>query len=223
MKKFMPFLVLMLFLSIISCDSSNDDLVDAKNVEKLNKQKQILNKLEELGIDPKDVTFTDNIVGEKIIVKSIEDLEKIFPKSINQENIELEEFTNKSSSKVANDNVAQYTHFASTITVPGQSMSIYYEFFFYRWALDYDSRNAINGVSAFTIGGNGVDYYIDNYDFYRNLLNYVMTINGNLRYPISIDGQNASITRPAKIVCNFNPNSNFSYIPHQHLLILGSK
>lgn len=221
----MLFLALTLFLSITSCDSSSDDLVDAQNVEKLNKQKQILTKLEQLGIDSKNVTFIDNVSTDgRIVVESIDDLAEIFPKELNDEG-KIQEMISKESSAQTIKNLStaksfdlsEYQRLSSTIPVPNSSMTVYYEFWYNSFYMSYNWNDGVKDVSVATINGNGV-YFSYNAVNYSANASYTVNIYGKFYYPIIIDGQNANIERPAKIICFFNPNLEYTTFPWQQYI-----
>lgn len=224
MKNFLSILSLVLFVTVTSCtDSSVEDLDETQNIEKINKQKKILQKLEELGIDPSNVNFTDHVEGQKIVVEKIEDLDKIFPKEVNVENNFNESYLdetilagNSSSSKSLS--VLDYRQFTSSIAVPGSRMSIYYQFWWNPYATDYDFQNAIQDVSAYVIGGDGVTYSVDSYEYAKRGSAPTTTIRGRLLYPIIVDGEYAYVSRSASIICQFQATSTFTYVPHSHVL-----
>lgn len=218
MKKFMPFLALTLFLSITSCDSS-DDQVDAQNVGKLNKQKQILTKLEELGIDSKNVTFPDKIEGEKVVIESLDDFEKIFPKELNGKEIKINSVEkNSTSSKPSGSDPygpLDYRRFDATITIPNQPLTLYYEFYWNRFYLDTTSSDGIKSASVFLLGGsvNGITYSMDYFTYDVSGGNCILKIRGFLYYPVVYGGQPAQVIRPVTIICSFMQNMPSTNIP----------
>lgn len=213
----MPLIALTLFLSITSCDSSNDDLIDVQNVEKLNKQKQILSKLEELGIDPNYVTFSEEATDKRIIVKSINELDEIFPKELNRENtvkevIKDKSTLNKNGSTAKSSDLSEYQRLSSTISVPNSSMTAYYEFWYNPFYMSYNWLNGLKDVSVFLIGGNGIYFSYEDSDYYGNGM-YRVNIYGKLNYPMIVEGQSVIVFRPAKIICFFNPNTQYTTYP----------
>lgn len=79
-KMGIPFLGIVLF---VSCGSDDIEAVpkSLSQEEKNYKKELILAKFKELGLNPANVSFTDEIDPNNcIMVKSLDDLEKIFPK-----------------------------------------------------------------------------------------------------------------------------------------------
>ncbi|MEO4005762.1 hypothetical protein [Flavobacterium sp. CAU 1735] len=79
-KMGIPFLGILLF---VSCGSDDTETTpkSLSQEEKNYKKELILAKFKELGLDPANVSFTDEIKPDEcIMLKSLDDLEKIFSK-----------------------------------------------------------------------------------------------------------------------------------------------
>lgn len=81
-KMGVPFLGILLF---VSCGSDDSEIARSgsglSQEEKNYKKELILAKFKELGLNPANVSFTDEINPDNcIMLKSLDDLEKIFPK-----------------------------------------------------------------------------------------------------------------------------------------------
>lgn len=243
---FRPLLCLVVFFCFSSCSVEDNDKESVKltaTTQKIKRQ-QILEKFKEMGLDPKDVTFTDtlNNSNNKIVLNSINDLEKLFPKDqYSKEELKIEAknnnnlFLNQNASKTTSGdgstgswdywdyyNNPEITRFEQQIPVRGTLFDIYFVFWYYRLYMETTSDEGIKNAQAGLIGYTlGVSYEMIDATYKRGAAPNYVRINGKLHYNIFLEGVGTVYTRRCDIFGYFTPykyNNNVG----QFICALGS-
>lgn len=238
---FRSLLCLATLFSVSSCSVEDNDKEGPKQTaaEQKIKKQQILAKFKEMGLDPKDVTFTDTInkSNNKIVLNSIDDLEKLFPKDQNS-NIESKKHTdlllNQNALTASGDgstgswdywdyyNNPEITRFEQQIPVRGALFDIYFVFWYYRLYMETTSDEGIKNAQAGIVGYVlGVSYEMIDVTYKRGAAPNYVRINGLLHYNIFLEGVGTVYTRRCDIFGYFTPykyNNNVG----QFICALGS-
>jgi hypothetical protein len=243
---FRPLLCLVVFFCISSCSVEDNDKESVKETaaaQKIKKQ-QILAKFKEMGLDPKDVTFTDSLnnSSNKIVLNSINDLEKLFPEDQNSLNelkkIESKKYDNllfdKNTLTASGDgstgswdywdyyNNAEITKFEQQIPVRGALFDIYFSFWYYRLYMETTSTDGIKNAQAGLLGYVlGVSYEMIDVTYKRGAAPNYVRINGKLHYNIFLEGVGTVYTRRCDIFGYFTPFKNNNNVG-QFICALGS-
>ncbi|MPT34523.1 MAG: hypothetical protein E2604_05415 [Flavobacterium sp.] len=214
-KMGVPFLGIILF---VSCNSDDSGTVK-KNVsqeEKNYTKELILKKLVELGLDPANVSFTDEIKpGECIMLKSLDDLEKIFPRdTILREEEMLPVLDTLQDNSTAtryrrNWDLRDYCYYSGQFPVRGALyMNMNLSFNYNRNLLDARQFDAITNVftdiTGFTLG---VSY---NQSFYHFNVDrgapYEVTVEGIFNYNLFFESVGTVYRRRLITKGRFSPS-----------------
>ncbi|WP_413511714.1 hypothetical protein [Myroides odoratus] len=155
-----------------SCSSDKEEIITNKTEKQSeyaikNKKELILEKIKELGLDPKRVSFTDEYINDdKIIVNSIKDLDVVFKGFSDKGNLESKTFYTTEKNPVENHaftstnfdkttkNFIEYYSVYNTTPVYGAlfNMNLQYNFSYSPVNLRYKDRDGYKDISSFITG-----------------------------------------------------------------------
>lgn len=207
-------------LFLVSCGSDDAEIVKSgsglSEEEKNYTKELILQKFKELGLNPDNVSFTDDInPNECIILKSLDDLEKIFPRDtiLNEEELLPVLDTvqgNTTTIKYGRDwDWVDYCYYSGQFPVRGALyMNMNLSFNYSRSLLDAGQLDAITNVftdiTGFTLG---VSY--NQSFFYFNAdrgAPYDLTVEGILNYNLFFEGAGTVYRRRMITKGRFSPS-----------------
>lgn len=216
-KKMMFIFLSVLFL--VSCGSDDAEIVKSgsglSEEEKNYTKELILQKFKELGLNPDEVSFTDDInPSECIILKSLDDLEKIFPRDtiLNEEELLPVLDTvqgNTTTIKYGRDwDWVDYCYYSGQFPVRGAAnLTMHLSFNYDRNLLDTGQFDAITNVFTDVTGVTfGRSYSQSYYYFDANRgAPYELTVEGILSYYIGFKGIGTYCRKPLITKGRFSP------------------
>lgn len=247
MKKYV--LIFMSTIFLLSCSSeynpkqednknkTNVEIGSVKDLVTETKKQQILEKFKVLGLDPERVRFTDEYLGEeKIIVKSINDIEIVFKDlkdiiSLNDEEGRITDFVERNpviktelsfdNSTRDNGSVDYFQIYNSTKVMGSIYMDMNYSFSYSPTNLRHRIRDGIIDVSSFITGlVIGVSYYqqyVENeLHMYRSSMSelHELRIHGIMNYNLFVEDIGTVYTSPVLTVIKFRlPSSKYATYP----------
>ncbi len=193
------------------------------------KQKKILEKFNALGLDPKDVQFTDTLrdSSNKIVLNSVDELENLFPdpqyatpelnSNAKKGGVDIPALNPLASGEGSAGswdywdyyNNPEITRFEQQIPVRGALFDIYFAFWYYRLYMETTSDQGIKSAQAGLLGYTlGVSYEMIEATYKRGAAPNYVKIYGLLHYNIFLEGVGTVYTRKCDIYGYFTPYKN---------------